>query len=47
MEAAAGDRAGAARHYQRFIDFWRGADPELQPRVAHARQRLAEVAGEQ
>jgi tRNA A-37 threonylcarbamoyl transferase component Bud32 len=47
LEAAAGDRARAAQHYQRFIDYWREADPVLQPRVARARQRLAEVSGEQ
>jgi tRNA A-37 threonylcarbamoyl transferase component Bud32/tetratricopeptide (TPR) repeat protein len=47
LEAAAGDRTRAVEHYQRFIDYWRNADPVLQPRVARARQRLAEVSGEQ
>ena len=47
LEAAAGDRTRAAQHYQRFIEYWRNADPVLQPRVARARQRLAEVSGEQ
>ena len=47
LETAAGDRTRAAQHYQRFIEYWRNADPVLQPRVARARQRLAEVSGEQ
>jgi tetratricopeptide (TPR) repeat protein len=31
----------AIEHYDRFIALWRGADPELQPRVAEVRRRLA------
>ena len=38
-----GQRALAARHYRRFIELWNRADPELQPAVAEARTRLAEV----
>jgi tetratricopeptide (TPR) repeat protein len=36
-----GDRSRAAQHYRRFIELWRGADPELQPAVTEARIRLA------
>jgi tetratricopeptide (TPR) repeat protein len=38
-----GQRELAAPHYRRFIELWNGADPELQPAVAKARSRLAEV----
>lgn len=37
---AKGDRAKAIEHYERFIQLWRNADPELQPRVAEARRRI-------
>jgi tetratricopeptide (TPR) repeat protein/tRNA A-37 threonylcarbamoyl transferase component Bud32 len=37
---AAGDRAKAASHTERFIKLWQSADPILQPRVAQARSRL-------
>ena len=42
-----GDTQRAASHYMAFIDLWKNADPELQPRVQDARRRLArlEVAG--
>jgi serine/threonine-protein kinase len=36
-----GDSAEATRYYGRFIDVWKKADPELQPRVLRARQRVA------
>lgn len=32
--------ARAAAHYVRFIGLWENADPELQPMVNRARQRL-------
>jgi tetratricopeptide (TPR) repeat protein len=35
----------AAQHYRRFIELWSEADPELQPVVAEARRRLAELEG--
>jgi tetratricopeptide (TPR) repeat protein len=38
---ARGDVARAAAHDQRFIALWANADPDLQPRVAQARQRLS------
>jgi tetratricopeptide (TPR) repeat protein len=36
-----GAAAKAAVYYQQFVDVWKNADPELQPRVAEARRRLA------
>jgi tetratricopeptide (TPR) repeat protein len=35
-----GDKIHAREFYGRFIDLWKDADPELQPRVAEARKRL-------
>ncbi len=32
-------------HYRAFIELWKDADPELQPRVATARQRLRKLTG--
>ena len=37
----ASNRAKTIEHYKAFIDLWKGADRELQPAVAQARQRLA------
>ena len=39
----AGDQAHAAEYYGRFVDLWSNADPELQPRVAEAKARLAQL----
>lgn len=39
-----GDAATAARYYAEFVDLWSDADPELQPRVESARQRLQALA---
>ena len=41
---ARGDIAKAVEHYRAFIDLWKNADNELQPRVAEARRRLARIA---
>lgn len=38
-----GERALAARHHARFAELWASADAPLQPRVAEARRRLAEL----
>ena len=38
-----GNPAKAAEHYRAFIELWKNADPELQPRVAEARRRLAKL----
>ncbi|HEX6534051.1 MAG TPA: serine/threonine-protein kinase [Gemmatimonadaceae bacterium] len=40
---ARGDRARAAAHYAAFVALWKDADPELQPRVADVRRRLARL----
>ncbi len=39
-----GQPEDARSHYARFIELWKDADPELQPEVAAARQRLEELA---
>jgi DNA-binding SARP family transcriptional activator/Tfp pilus assembly protein PilF/TolB-like protein len=39
-----GRREEAAKHYRRFVELWKDADPELQPLVARARKRLEEIA---
>ena len=36
----------ALEHYTAFVDLWRNADPELQPQVKAAKQRLAELASQ-
>jgi eukaryotic-like serine/threonine-protein kinase len=43
MFDAKGDTANAVAQYRDFIEFWKNADPELQPRVAAARERLAQL----
>jgi eukaryotic-like serine/threonine-protein kinase len=40
---AKGDRPKAAGHYLQFVELWKNADPELQPKVAEVRQRLARL----
>ena len=40
---AKGDRARAVEYYDRFIELWQHADPELQPRVADVRRRLTSL----
>ena len=40
LHEARGNRQQAIRHYARFVELWKRADPELQPRVADARRRL-------
>jgi tetratricopeptide (TPR) repeat protein len=39
-----GDTVAAIRGYRNFIDLWKDADPELQPRVATAREALARLS---
>ncbi len=41
-----GDRARASERYGQFVDLWKDADPELQPRVREAKRRLATLAAE-
>jgi len=38
-----GNTNKAAENYRAFIDLWKNADPDLQPRVADARRRLAKL----
>lgn len=40
---AKGDRDCAIKQYTRFIDLWKSADPELQPQVNTARERLKKL----
>jgi len=40
---ARGDSKRAAQHYATFVELWKGADADLQPRVAEARTRLERV----
>jgi tetratricopeptide (TPR) repeat protein len=41
-----GDSENASRNYTRFVELWREADPELQPRVEAARKRLEQIIAE-
>ena len=43
---AKGDREKAATYFSRFIELWKNADPELQPKVADAKRRLANLSQE-
>jgi serine/threonine protein kinase/DNA-binding SARP family transcriptional activator len=43
LHEARGDRADAVKYYQRFVELWKNADPELQPTVRDVRQRLARL----
>jgi tetratricopeptide (TPR) repeat protein len=38
-----GDTAKAVANYHAFVELWKNADPELQPRVADAKRRLARL----
>ena len=40
---ARGDTAKAESNYQKFIDLWKDADPELQPKVREVRDRLSRL----
>jgi len=46
IHEALGEPAKAAEQYARFVDMWRDADPELQPQVEEARQRIRELEAE-
>jgi eukaryotic-like serine/threonine-protein kinase len=41
-----GDRTKALAYYQKFVDLWKDADPELQPLVRDARARIARLTAE-
>ena len=40
LHDAKGDLSRARRHYEMFVELWKNADPELQPKVAAVRARL-------
>jgi tetratricopeptide (TPR) repeat protein len=40
LHEAKGNRTKAIEYYARFVELWRNADPELQPRVAEVRRRM-------
>ena len=41
-----GDYENASRNYAGFVELWREADPELQPRVETAQKRLEQIIAE-
>lgn len=43
LYAEDGNRERAAAHLTSFVELWKDADPELQPRVTAARNRLAQL----
>jgi len=43
---ARGDRERAREYYGRFVDLWKGADPELQPQVRDIKRRIGELTRE-
>jgi eukaryotic-like serine/threonine-protein kinase len=44
MYEAKGDITNAVKHYRDFVELWKNADPELQPRVAEVRRKIARLA---
>ena len=40
---AKGNSAKALEHYEQFVELWKDADPELQPKVRAARARIEEL----
>jgi tetratricopeptide (TPR) repeat protein len=44
---AKGDRAKAREYYEKLVALWKDADPELQPIVKDAKERVARLSGEQ
>jgi hypothetical protein len=38
------DRTKAASYYAKFVDLWKDADPELQPKLREVRARLARLS---
>jgi len=41
-----GDKERALEWYGKFVETWRGADPDLQPKVKEIQKRIGELAGE-
>ncbi len=46
LHESLGNREQAIDYYQRFIELWKDADPELQPQVEDVKRRLAALVGE-
>jgi hypothetical protein len=44
LYAEHGDVPRSMEYYGRFVDLWRKADPELQPRVAEVRARMERIS---
>ena len=44
LHESRGDRQEAVHFYSQFAELWKAADPELQPRVAEARRRIARLS---
>jgi tetratricopeptide (TPR) repeat protein len=42
---AAGRREDAVRYYRKLLSVWKRADPEFQPRIARAHERIAALTG--
>ena len=42
---AKGDRVKAGMYYRKFVELWKNADPDLQPKVVEVRRRLARLGG--
>jgi hypothetical protein len=40
---AKGERQKALSHYSRFVELWKNADAEFQPRVAEVKRRIARL----
>ncbi len=38
-----GNAAQAAMHYEKFVELWKNADPDMQPRVAEVKRRLQKL----
>jgi eukaryotic-like serine/threonine-protein kinase len=41
---ARGERTRAIEYYSRFVELWKNADPELQPRVRAVKSKLEALA---
>jgi tetratricopeptide (TPR) repeat protein len=41
---ARGERQKAVTHYMQFVELWKNADADLQPKVAEVRKRLARLS---
>jgi tetratricopeptide (TPR) repeat protein len=41
---AKGDKQKAASYYTKFVELWKNADPELQPKVTEVKKRLARLS---